>query len=237
MPFISRKWAHLSRGASRMGVEYVDIFYSHRVDENTPMEETAAALAHAVQSGKALYVGISSYSTERTTAMAELLREWKIPLLIHQPSYNLLNRWVDKTGLLDALEKNGTGCIAFTPLAQGLLTGKYLNGIPDGSRMQREGKKVRGLTEKMLTEANLSSLRLLNEMAHTRGQTMAQMALSWLLKDTRVTSVLIGASRPEQLEENVQALNNLCFTEDELTRIDQHVADGELNLWQASSDK
>ena len=125
------------------GCEYVDIFYSHRVDENTPMEETAAALAHAVQSGKALYVGISSYSTERTAAMTELLREWKIPLLIHQPSYNLLNRWVDKTGLLDALEKNGTGCIAFTPLAQGLLTGKYLNGIPDGSRMQREGKSAR----------------------------------------------------------------------------------------------
>ena len=235
----SRKYllASLDQSLKRMGVEYVDIFYSHRVDENTPMEETASALAHAVQSGKALYVGISSYSTERTAVMAELLREWKIPLLIHQPSYNLLNRWVDKTGLLDALEKNGTGCIAFTPLAQGLLTGKYLNGIPDGSRMQREGKKVRGLTEKMLTEANLSSLRLLNEMAHARGQTMAQMALSWLLKDERVTSVLIGASRPEQLEENVQALNNLRFSEDELMRIDQHVADGELNLWQASSDK
>ena len=235
----SRKYllASLDQSLKRMGVEYVDIFYSHRVDENTPMEETAAALAHAVQSGKALYVGISSYSTERTAAMTKLLREWKIPLLIHQPSYNLLNRWVDKTGLLDALEKNGTGCIAFTPLAQGLLTGKYLNGIPDGSRMQREGKKVRGLTEKMLTEANLSSLRLLNEMAHARGQTMAQMALSWLLKDERVTSVLIGASRPEQLEENVQALNNLRFSEDELMRIDQHVADGELNLWQASSDK
>lgn len=169
--------------------------------------------------------------------MAGLLREWKIPLLIHQPSYNLLNRWVDKTGLLDALEANGTGCIAFTPLAQGLLTGKYLNGIPEGSRMQREGHKVRGLTEKMLTDANLSSLRLLNEMAQARGQTMAQMALSWLLKDARVTSVLIGASRPEQLEENVRALDNLRFTEDELTRIDQHVADGELNLWQASSDK
>lgn len=235
----SRKYllASLDQSLNRMGVEYVDIFYSHRVDENTPMEETAAALAHAVQSGNALYVGISSYSTERTAAMTKLLREWKIPLLIHQPSYNLLNRWVDKTGLLDALEKNGTGCIAFTPLAQGLLTGKYLNGIPDGSRMQREGKKVRGLTEKMLTEANLSSLRLLNEMAHARGQTMAQMALSWLLKDERVTSVLIGASRPEQLEENVQALNNLRFSEDELMRIDQHVADGELNLWQASSDK
>ncbi|WP_039056974.1 aldo/keto reductase [Enterobacter sp. Bisph1] len=235
----SRKYllASLDQSLKRMGLEYVDIFYSHRVDEKTPMEETAAALAQAVQSGKALYVGISSYSTERTQQMAALLREWKIPLLIHQPSYNLLNRWVDKTGLLDTLEDNGVGCIAFTPLAQGLLTGKYLHGIPDGSRMQREGKKVRGLTEKMLTESNLNSLRLLNEMAQRRGQTMAQMALSWLLKDARVTSVLIGASRPEQLEENVQALNNLTFSAQELAQIDQHVADGELNLWQASSDK
>ncbi|APG19922.1 aldo/keto reductase [Kosakonia radicincitans] len=235
----SRKYllASLDQSLKRMGVEYVDIFYSHRVDEKTPMEETAAALAQAVQSGKALYVGISSYSTERTQQMAALLREWKIPLLIHQPSYNLLNRWVDKTGLLDTLEDNGVGCIAFTPLAQGLLTGKYLNGIPEGSRMQREGKKVRGLTEKMLTQSNLNSLRLLNEMAQHRGQSMAQMALSWLLKDQRVTSVLIGASRPEQIEENVLALNNLTFSEEELAQIDQHVADGELNLWQASSDK
>lgn len=235
----SRKYllASLDQSLSRMGLDYVDIFYSHRVDENTPMEETAAALAQAVQSGKALYVGISSYATPRTQIMVELLREWKIPLLIHQPSYNLLNRWVDKTGLLDTLEENGVGCIAFTPLAQGLLTGKYLNGIPDGSRMQKEGKKVRGLTEKMLTEANLNSLKLLHEMASVRGQTMAQMALSWLLKDSRVTSVLIGASRPEQLEENVLALNNLSFTADELAQIDKHVADGELNLWQASSDK
>ena len=225
----SRKYllASLDQSLQRLGLDYVDIFYSHRVDENTPMEETASALAHAVQSGKALYVGISSYSPERTQKMAELLREWKIPLLIHQPSYNLLNRWVDSSGLLDTLEANGMGCIAFTPLAQGLLTGKYLNGIPEGSRMQREGKKVRGLTENMLTEENLSSLRLLNEMAQQRGQSMAQMALSWLLKDNRVTSVLIGASRPEQLEENVQAL----------AQIDKHVADGELNLWQASSDK
>lgn len=235
----SRKYllASLDQSLKRLGVDYVDIFYSHRVDEKTPMEETAAALAQAVQSGKALYVGISSYSTERTQQMAALLREWKVPLLIHQPSYNILNRWVDNTGLLDALEENGVGCIAFTPLAQGLLTGKYLNGIPEGSRMQREGKKVRGLTEKMLTESNLASLRLLNEMAERRGQSMAQMALSWLLKDSRVTSVLIGASRPEQLEENVQALNNLSFSADELAQIDKHVADGELNLWQASSDK
>ena len=235
----SRKYllSSLDQSLQRMGLEYVDIFYSHRVDEKTPMEETASALAHAVQSGKALYVGISSYSPERTQKMTELLREWKIPLLIHQPSYNLLNRWVDKSGLLDVLEENGTGCIAFTPLAQGLLTGKYLNGIPDGSRMQTEGKKARGLSEKMLTEENLNSLRLLNEMAQKRGQSMAQMALSWLLKDDRVTSVLIGASRPEQLEENVAALGNLHFTAEELAAIDKHVADGELNLWQASSDK
>ena len=167
----------------------------------------------------------------------ELLREWKIPLLIHQPSYNLLNRWVDKSGLLDTLEHNGVGCIAFTPLAQGLLTGKYLNGIPEGSRMQTEGKKARGLTENMLSESNLNSLRLLNEMAQQRGQSMAQMALSWLLKDNRVTSVLIGASRPEQIEENVMALENLSFSAEELAQIDRHVADGQLNLWQASSDK
>lgn len=235
----SRKYllASLDQSLKRMGLEYVDIFYSHRVDENTPMEETASALAHAVQSGKALYVGISSYSPERTQKMVELLHEWKIPLLIHQPSYNLLNRWVDKSGLLDTLQNNGVGCIAFTPLAQGLLTGKYLNGIPQDSRMHREGNKVRGLTPKMLTEDNLNSLRLLNEMAQQRGQSMAQMALSWLLKDDRVTSVLIGASRAEQLEENVQALNNLTFSTEELAQIDQHIADGELNLWQASSDK
>jgi L-glyceraldehyde 3-phosphate reductase len=235
----SRKYllASLDQSLQRMGLDYVDIFYSHRVDEKTPMEETAAALAQAVQSGKALYVGISSYSPDRTQKMVELLRDWKIPLLIHQPSYNLLNRWVDSSGLLDTLEENGVGCIAFTPLAQGLLTGKYLNGIPDGSRMQTEGKKARGLTENMLSEANLNSLSLLHDMAQRRGQSMAQMALSWLLKDNRVTSVLIGASRPEQLEENVQALNNLQFTPEELAQIDRHVADGELNLWQASSDK
>ncbi|MCU7335968.1 aldo/keto reductase [Escherichia albertii] len=235
----SRKYllASLDQSLKRMGLEYVDIFYSHRVDENTPMEETASALAHAVQSGKALYVGISSYSPERTQKMVELLREWKIPLLIHQPSYNLLNRWVDKSGLLDTLETHGVGYIAFTPLAQGLLTGKYLNGIPEDSRMYREGHKVRGLTPGMLTEVNLNSLQLLNEMAQRRGQSMAQMALSWLLKDERVTSVLIGASRPEQVEENVQAINNLTFSAEELAQIDQHIADGELNLWQASSDK
>ncbi|HHT0058624.1 TPA: L-glyceraldehyde 3-phosphate reductase [Raoultella planticola] len=235
----SRKYllASLDQSLQRMGLDYVDIFYSHRVDENTPMEETAAALAQAVQSGKALYVGISSYSPERTQQMAALLRDWNIPLLIHQPSYNLLNRWVDTSGLLDTLEENGVGCIAFTPLAQGLLTGKYLQQIPEGSRMFYEGKRARGLTENMLSESNLNSLRLLQEMAHRRGQSMAQMALSWLLKDRRVTSVLIGASRPQQLEENVQALKNLTFSAEELAQIDQHVADGQLNLWQTSSDK
>ncbi|EMW5167832.1 L-glyceraldehyde 3-phosphate reductase [Raoultella sp. XY-1] len=235
----SRKYllASLDQSLQRMGLDYVDIFYSHRVDENTPMEETAAALAQAVQSGKALYVGISSYSPERTQQMAALLRDWKIPLLIHQPSYNLLNRWVDTSGLLDTLEENGVGCIAFTPLAQGLLTGKYLQQIPEGSRMFYEGKRACGLTENMLSESNLNSLRLLQEMAHSRGQSMAQMALSWLLKDRRVTSVLIGASRPQQLEENVQALKNLTFSAEELSQIDQHVADGQLNLWQTSSDK
>ncbi|WP_159864914.1 MULTISPECIES: L-glyceraldehyde 3-phosphate reductase [unclassified Raoultella] len=235
----SRKYllASLDQSLQRMGLDYVDIFYSHRVDENTPMEETAAALAQAVQSGKALYVGISSYSPERTQQMAALLREWKIPLLIHQPSYNLLNRWVDSSGLLDTLEEHGVGCIAFTPLAQGLLTGKYLQQIPEGSRMFYEGKRDRGLTETMLSEPNVLSLRLLQEMAHGRGQSMAQMALSWLLKDSRVTSVLIGASRPQQLEENVKALENLAFSTEELAQIDQHVADGQLNLWQASSDK
>ncbi|HCH7884958.1 L-glyceraldehyde 3-phosphate reductase [Raoultella ornithinolytica] len=235
----SRKYllASLDQSLQRMGLDYVDVFYSHRVDENTPMEETAAALAQAVQSGKALYVGISSYSPERTQQMAALLRDWKIPLLIHQPSYNLLNRWVDTSGLLDTLEENGVGCIAFTPLAQGLLTGKYLQQIPEGSRMFYEGKRARGLTENMLSESNLNSLRLLQEMAHSRGQSMAQMALSWLLKDRRVTSVLIGASRPQQLEENVQALKNLTFSAEELAQIDQHVADGQLNLWQTSSDK
>lgn len=235
----SRKYllASLDQSLQRMGLDYVDIFYSHRVDENTPMEETAAALAQAVQSGKALYVGISSYSPERTQQMAALLRDWKIPLLIHQPSYNLLNRWVDTSGLLDTLEENCVGCIAFTPLAQGLLTGKYLQQIPEGSRMFYEGKRARGLTENMLSESNLNSLRLLQEMAHSRGQSMAQMALSWLLKDRRVTSVLIGASRPQQLEENVQALKNLTFSAEELAQIDQHVADGQLNLWQTSSDK
>ena len=235
----SRKYllASLDQSLERLGLDYVDIFYHHHPDPETPLEETMGALAQAVNSGKALYAGLSNYDGSTMEKAAAILAELHVPFIINQNKYNILDRTVEKNGLKETAFKLGKGLIAFCPLAQGLLTGKYLTGIPDGSRMQREGKKVRGLTEKMLTEANLSSLRLLNEMAHARGQTMAQMALSWLLKDERVTSVLIGASRPEQLEENVQALNNLRFSEDELTRIDQHVADGELNLWQASSDK
>lgn len=233
----SRKYllSSLDRSLQRMGLDYVDIFYSHRVDENTPMEETAGALAQAVRSGKALYAGISSYSAERTRQMAGLLQEWKIPLLIHQPSYSILNRWVEKTGLLDTLGDTGVGCIAFSPLAQGMLSDKYLNGIPQDSRMVREAGG--SLKESMLTPENLRSIRLLHEMAQQRGQSLAQMALSWVLKDERVTSVLIGASCPEQLEENCAALKNLGFSREELENIDRHVADGKLNIWQASSDR
>ena len=231
----SRKYllASLDQSLKRMGLEYVDIFYSHRVDENTPMEETASALAHAVQSGKALYVGISSSSPERTQKMVELLRERKIPLLIHQPSYNLLNRWVDKSGLLDTLQNNGVGCIAFTPLAQGLLTGKYLNGIPQDARVNRPGGG--SLQAAHLSEANIAHVRALNEIAKRRGQSLAQLALAWTLRDPRVTSALIGASRPEQIIENVGALQNLSFSELELAEIDRFAQEGGINLWQKPS--
>lgn len=231
----SRKYllASLDQSLKRMGLDYVDIFYSHRVDVNTPMEETAAALATAVQSGKALYVGISSYAAPRTQSMVKLLAEWKIPLLIHQPSYSLLNRWVEKD-LLATLADNGVGCIAFSPLAQGLLTNKYLNGVPQDSRLIREAGG--SLKQEMLSDKNRTSIALLNEIAQARGQSLAQMALSWVLKDPRITTVLIGASRPEQLEENIAALNNLNFTAAELELIDQNIADGELNIWKKSSD-
>lgn len=231
----SRKYllASLDQSLKRMGLDYVDIFYSHRVDVNTPMEETAAALATAVQSGKALYVGISSYAAPRTQSMVKLLAEWKIPLLIHQPSYSLLNRWVEKD-LLATLADNGVGCIAFSPLAQGLLTNKYLNGVPQDSRLIREAGG--SLKQEMLSDKNRASIALLNEIAQARGQSLAQMALSWVLKDPRITTVLIGASRPEQLEENIAALNNLNFTAAELELIDQNIADGELNIWKKSSD-
>ena len=235
----SRKYllSSLDQSLKRMQLDYVDIFYSHCVDPNTPMEETAAALATAVNSGKALYVGISSYSATRTQKMVELLNEWKVPLLIHQPSYNMLNRWVEPD-LLNTLDENKVGCIAFTPLAQGLLTNKYLNGIPADSRYAKEGSGS-SLSDNMLNEQNIKMVQLLNELAQKRGQTLAQMALSWLLKDERVTSVLIGASRPEQLEENCQAIHNISFTDEELQYIDQHIKGDRENIdrWKVSANQ
>jgi L-glyceraldehyde 3-phosphate reductase len=227
----SRKYmlASLDQSLRRMGLDYVDIFYSHRFDVDTALEETASALAAAVQHGKALYVGISSYSAGKTREIAAALREWKIPCLIHQPSYNLLNRWIEGS-LLGALEKEGIGCIAFTPLAQGLLTGKYLNGVPEDARVRQPGGD--SLQQSHLSEENLSKIRALNEIAKARGQSLAQMALAWILRDPRVTSALIGASKPSQLAENVAALKNLDFSADELAAIEVHAQEGGVNLWE-----
>ncbi|WP_426199576.1 L-glyceraldehyde 3-phosphate reductase [Pseudomonas sp. DC3200b2] len=230
----SRKYvlASLDQSLKRMGLDYVDIFYSHRFDPDTPLEETASALATAVRQGKALYVGISSYSGSKTREMAALLAEWKVPLLIHQPAYNLLNRWVEKD-LLETTEQLGAGVIAFTPLAQGLLTDKYLNGIPDDARVNRPGGQ--SLRADHLSEANLAHVRALNEIAKARGQSLAQLALAWTLRDPRVTSALIGASRPEQIVENVAALQRLDFTEQELIEIDRFAVEGKINLWEKPS--
>ena len=226
----SRKYvlASLDQSLQRMGVDYVDIFYSHRFDLDTPLEETASALATAVEHGKALYIGISSYSAGKTREMARLLSEWKLPCLINQPSYNMLNRWIEGE-LLDTLEKEGIGCIAFTPLAQGLLTGKYLHGVPDDARIKQAGGD--SLKESHLSEENLARIRALNEIASARGQSLAQMALAWVLRDPRVTSALIGASRSEQVRENVAALKNLNFSQAELTSIDAYAQEGGVNLW------
>ncbi|MCU1731153.1 MULTISPECIES: L-glyceraldehyde 3-phosphate reductase [unclassified Pseudomonas] len=224
--------ASLDQSLSRLGVDYVDIFYSHRFDPDTPLEETASALATAVQQGKALYVGISSYSGVKTREIARLLQEWKVPLLIHQPAYNLLNRWVEKD-LLDVTDELGAGVIAFTPLAQGLLTGKYLNGVPQDARVNKPGGG--SLLPTHLSEANLAHVRALNEIAIARGQSLAQLALAWTLRDPRVTSALIGASRPEQIIENVGALNNLTFSAEELALIDRHAVEGGINLWEKPS--
>ena len=221
--------ASLDQSLRRMGLEYVDIFYSHRFDLDTPLEETASALATAVQHGKALYVGISSYSAGKTREMAKLLREWKTPCLIHQPSYNMLNRWIEGE-LLDTLEQEGMGCIAFTPLAQGLLTSKYLRGVPENARIKQAGGD--SLKASHLSEENLTRIRALNEIASARGQSLAQMALAWVLRDPRVTSALIGASRPEQVRENVAALDKLEFSENELTSIDVYAQEGGVNLWE-----
>ena len=229
----SRKYLLSSLDASlaRLGLDYVDVFYSHRFDPETPLEETMGALDTAVRSGRALYAGISSYSPERTREAVAILSAMGTPTLIHQPSYSMLNRWIEG-GLLDTLGELGVGCIAFSPLAQGMLTSRYLDGIPEGSRMA-EGKF---LTEDMLTEKNLTHIRALNALAERRGQTLAQLALAWCLRDPRVTSVLIGASSVAQLEDNVAALDHLEFTSEELAEIDGYAVDGGINLWQQSSD-
>ncbi|BCA31420.1 L-glyceraldehyde 3-phosphate reductase [Metapseudomonas otitidis] len=230
----SRKYllASLDQSLARLGLDYVDIFYSHRFDPDTPLEETAGALASAVQQGKALYVGISSYSAGKTRELAALLREWKVPLLIHQPAYNLFNRWVEKD-LLATTEELGTGVIAFTPLAQGLLTDKYLAGVPADARVNRPGGA--SLRPEHLAEANITRARALAEIARRRGQSLAQLALAWTLRDARVTSALIGASRPEQIVENVAALDNLAFSAEELAEIDRHAVEGGINLWEKPS--
>lgn len=218
----SRKYllASLDQSLKRMGLEYVDIFYSHRPDPDTPLEETMGALAHAVHQGKALYVGISSYRPEQTRQAAAILRDLGAPCLIHQPSYSMFNRWVED-GLLEALADEGIGCICFSPLAQGLLTTKYLDGIPEGSRAARG---ARSLSPEAITPEKVEKARQLNELAQQRGQTLAQMAIAWTLRHPVMTSALVGASRVSQVEDNVAALNNLDFTEDELARIDQILA-------------
>ncbi|MFF6814161.1 L-glyceraldehyde 3-phosphate reductase [Streptomyces sp. NPDC012403] len=225
----SRKYllASLDQSLKRMGLEYVDIFYSHRLDATTPLEETMGALDTAVRQGKALYVGISSYDAERSREAAAVLRDLGTPLLIHQPSYSMLNRWIETDGLLDVAQEEGFGIIGFTALAQGMLTGRYLNGVPRDSRAAA-GKS---LNPEWLTDDMLHRLRALNDIAARRGQTLAQMALAWALRDPRVTSLVIGASRTEQLEQNVAALENLGFSDEELAEIDTYATDGGVDLW------
>jgi L-glyceraldehyde 3-phosphate reductase len=229
----SRKYllASLDQSLARMGLDYVDIFYSHRFDAATPLEETMGALDTAVRQGKALYVGISSYSAQKTREAAAILDDLGQRLLIHQPSYSMLNRWIEPD-LVDVLGDLGVGCIAFSPLAQGMLTDKYLEGIPEGSRASRTNYS---LSTTLLDEETLAKIRALNEMAARRGQTLAQMALAWVLRDPRVTSALIGASSVEQLEENLAAVERLDFTDDELEEIDRYATESSLNLWAASS--
>jgi len=229
----SRKYLIASCDASlkRMGLEYVDIFYHHRPDPNTPLEETMGALATAYHRGKCLYVGISSYSAVKTREAYAILKQMGVPLLIHQPSYSMLNRWVEAE-LLATLQELGVGTICFSPLAQGMLTDRYLQDIPQGSRASRQGSP---LSQSMLTEENLSNIRSLNEIARKRGQSLAQMALAWCLRRKEITSVLIGASSAEQIIENVGALQNLVFSDEELARIDVFAKDGNINLWARSS--
>jgi L-glyceraldehyde 3-phosphate reductase len=231
----SRKYllASLDDSLKRMGLEYVDIFYAHRPWKNCPLEETMGALVSAVHRGKALYVGISSYQPDRTRQAAKILKQMGVPLLIHQPSYSMLNRWIEK-GLLDALEEVGAGCIAFSPLAQGLLTGKYLKGVPKDSRATSEGSS---LLKEFLSEKNLKHVRALDDIARGRGQTLAQMSIAWVLRDSRVTSALIGARNVEQLDDSLDALKNLKFTAAELKEIDRHAQDGNLDLWREAREQ
>jgi len=224
----SRKYllASLDQSLARLGLDYVDVFYSHRFDPDTPLEETMGALDTAVRSGRALYAGISSYSPERTEEAAAILADLGTPLFIHQPSYSMLNRWIEG-GLLDSLEKVGAGCIAFSPLAQGMLTDKYLNGVPAGSRMAAGSS----LSRELLSEQNLTHIRALNDLAVQRGQSLAQLALTWAMRDPRVTSVLIGASSVEQLDDSLAAVSAAPLTGEELAGIDQHAVDGGIDLW------
>ena len=230
----SRKYliASCDQSLKRMGLDYVDIFYSHRFDPDTPLEETMGALDHIVRSGRALYVGISSYNSARTREAAAILKDLGTPCVIHQPSYNMLNRWVENDGLLDALDDLGIGSIVFTPLAQGMLTGKYLNGIPQDSRAA-QGKS---LSPDWLSDDMVTRLNGLNDMAQARGQSLAQMAVAWVLRGGRVTSALIGASRPEQVRDCVGALGNTRFSDDEIARIDTLSAKGDVNIWARSSE-
>jgi L-glyceraldehyde 3-phosphate reductase len=230
----SRKYvlASLDQSLKRMGLDYVDIFYSHRFDPDTPLEETCGALATAVQQGKALYVGVSSYSARKTREASKLLSAMGVKALIHQPSYSLLNRWVEED-LLDTLDDCGMGCIAFSPLAQGLLTNKYLSGVPADARINRPGGG--SFTADHLSEQNLEHVRALNTIAQSRGQSLAQMAVAWVLRDKRVTSALIGASKPSQIIELAETVKHLDFTPQELAAIDHHAVEGGINLWQRPS--
>ncbi|TWG92431.1 L-glyceraldehyde 3-phosphate reductase [Mesorhizobium sp. J18] len=231
----SRKYllASLDQSLERLGIDYVDIFYSHRFDSETPLEETMMALDQAVRSGKALYVGISSYNSRRTREAVAILKELGTPCLIHQPSYSMINRWIEEDGLLDTLDELGIGSIVFSPLAQGMLTDKYLSGIPEESRASKKAS----LSQDFLTEQNIQNIRALNEIAKRRGQTLAQMAIAWVLRGGRVTTALIGASRPEQVDDCVGALQNLEFSNEELSEIDRYARDANINLWAASAER
>lgn len=220
------------KSLKRMGLDYVDIFYSHRFDPNTPLEETMQALDQIVRSGKALYVGLSSYNSKRTAEAAAILKDLGTPCLIHQPSYSLLNRWVEEDGLIDTLEELGIGSIVFSPLAQGMLTTKYLKDIPENSRASQH----KSLNPDFLSSENLDKIRELNRIAESRGQTLAQTAIAWVLKKGRITSALIGASRPEQVIDCAGAINNIDFTEKELAEIDLYATDGGLNIWARSAE-